>query len=78
MMKIEVFFFAAVKEMLGQYVREMEVPEGTCVDEVVQLLGLEHRQNIPLIFAVNEDFETEDRKLKNRDRLAIMTPMSGG
>ena len=77
-MKIEVFFFAAVKEALGQSVREMEVPEGTYIHEIVRLLGLEHGRNIPLIFAVNEDFETGDRKLENRDRLAIMTPMSGG
>ena len=76
-MKIEVLFFAEIKEALGQSHRFMEVSDGVSISEVVQLLGHE-LEGRTLVFAVNEDFETGDQKLKDQDQLAIMTPMSGG
>ena len=79
-MKIKILFFAGIKEALGQSHRLMEVTDGTSIHEVVQWLGHESAvfQKMPLVFAVNENFETEGRELKDQDQLAIMTPMSGG
>ena len=81
-MKIKVLFFARLKEMFGETSRWVEVPEGSCVRELLEYLtesGAEHVLNeVPLVFAVNENFETDERRLKDRDELAIMTPMSGG
>ena len=60
----------------------MDVPEGSRVGEVAERLVEECDEptlkEIPIIFAVNENFETSDRKLKDQDELAIMTPLSGG
>ena len=81
-MKIEVLFFAELKEIFGESCRFLEIAEGSCVSEVVErLAGLQadpRFKKIPLIFAVNENFETADCELKDRDQLALMTPMSGG
>ena len=81
-MKIKVLFFAQLKEIFGEPCRFVEVPEGSCVGEVAERLVKECAEptlkEIPLIFAVNENFESRDRKLKDRDQMALMTPMSGG
>ena len=80
-MKIEILFFARLREILGES-RLVEVPEGSRVGEVIARLAEECAdpvfKNIPLKFAVNENFETADRELKDRDRLALIMPMSGG
>ena len=81
-MKIKVLFFARLREIFGESCRFDEVPEGSCVGEVAERLVEECDEpalkEIPLIFAVNENFESCDRKLKDQDQLALMTPMSGG
>ena len=81
-MKIKVLFFARLREIFGGSSRWVEVPEGSCVRELLEYLtepGAECvLKEIPLVFAVNENFETEERRLKDQDELAIMTPMSGG
>ena len=81
-MQIKVFFFARLKEIFGQSYRIVTVKEGARIDEVVWLLSQESKElsksEIPLIYAVNENFEEGDKILKTCDELAIMTPMSGG
>ena len=81
-MRVEVLFFAELKEMFGGSRLSLELAEGSSVDEALERLAelqTDRRfQGLPLIFAVNKDFETGGRKLEDRDRLAVMTPMSGG
>ena len=81
-MKIKVLFFARLKEIFGESSCWVEVPEGSCVRELLGYLtepGAEYiLKEFPLIFAVNEEFETDGRRLKDRDELALMMPMSGG
>ena len=80
-MKIKIIFFAELREILGPS-RWIDIPEGSTVGEVVSLLTRESRQlfskKASLVYAVNESFETGEKKLKNHDELALMTPMSGG
>ena len=89
-MIIKVLFFAQLKEIFGQASRFIEVPEGSRVRDVVEILFRESAKSeilrfaqddgnfIPVIFAVNENFETVEKKLTDGDDLAIMTPVSGG
>ena len=81
-MRIELLFFAGIKEALWQTQRFMDVEDGVSIHEVVQLLSAETKellfQTAPLVFAVNENFESGDYRMKSADRLAIMTPMAGG
>jgi molybdopterin converting factor small subunit len=75
-MRIKVLFFAQIKDAFGESERWMEVPEGCSVGNVAKQLL---RGNfIPTLFAVNEQFETVEKILKENDHLAIMTPVSGG
>lgn len=81
-MKVKVLFFAELREIFGEPTRFVEIRDGASIHEVVQ--GLNHEsedlalQKIPLIFAVNGDFESGERLLRDRDELALMIPMSGG
>ena len=81
-MRIQLLFFARLKEIFGESYRVMEVPEGCSVQEAVEKLigesGQPELQEIPLVFAVNENFEDGAKILADQDRLALMTPMAGG
>ena len=89
-MRVKVLFFAQLKEIFGEASRFVEVPEGARVREVVEILFRESAKSeilrfaqndgdfIPVIFAVNENYETVEKKLTDGDDLAIMMPVSGG
>ena len=80
-MKIKILFFAGLKDIFGQS-RLIDIKEGSTIGEVVDLLADESApfclKKDSLVFALNENFETAERKLENHDELALMTPMSGG
>ena len=80
-MKIKIVFFAELKEIFGQS-RLIDLDEGSTIREVVDLLAGEsdrfYSKKTSLVYAVNENFETTEKKLKNSDELALMTPLSGG
>ena len=80
-MKIKIVFFAELKEIFGQS-RLIDLDEGSTVREVVDLLAGESdrfcSKKTSLVYAVNENFETTEKRLQNHDELALMTPMSGG
>ena len=81
-MKIKLLFFARLKEIFGDSWRWMEVDDGSSIAEVLERLVEESGElslkEMPLLFAVNENFETSEKKLASHDQLALMTPMSGG
>lgn len=80
-MKVNVLFFAELGEMFGSH-RLVDAPDGATVGEIADIFSQESErfflQRSSLIYAVNENFETAEKKLADQDRLAIMTPMSGG
>ena len=80
-MRIKVLFFAELKEIFGQS-RLIDLDEGSTIRKIVDLLAGEsdrfYSEKTSLVYAVNENFETTEKKLKNGDELALMTPMSGG
>ena len=80
-MKIKILFFAELKEIFGQS-RFIDIQEGSTIGEIVDLLAGEsgrlYSTKTSLVYAVNENFETAETKLRNGDELALMTPMSGG
>ena len=81
-MKLKILFFSQIKEIFGESERTLDVPEDTTIEGVLHVLSAHSQadffKNLPLIFAVNENFENLDKTLRNADVLAIMTPMSGG
>ena len=80
-MRIKILFFAELKEIFGQS-RLIDIEEGSTIGEVVNLLAGEsdrlYSKKASLVYAVNETFEAPEKKLKDQDELALMTPVSGG
>ncbi len=81
-MKITIKAFASVKDILGFGEREYnllnEITVGDAVkfisQEFVGLKALEKK----LLFAVNEEYCSGERRLRDNDVLAIFPPVSGG
>jgi len=80
-MRIKIIFFAQLRDFFGAE-REMEVANHATIKEVVSSVfdepHAENARGFPLRFAVNECFEQQDKRLKDGDVLALMTPMAGG
>ena len=79
---IQLLFFGRLKEIFGSETRRLEVPEGFSIDGVRLLLSYESEDillnQVPLVYAVNEQFKTGETVLHAGDEVAFMTPMSGG
>jgi len=81
-MKIEVLLFAQLKEARGSGCLCIDVPEGTKIFEAAHLImttpSLRPFNALPLRYAVNEEFRPTDTVLRERDRLALLSPVAGG
>jgi molybdopterin synthase sulfur carrier subunit len=81
-MKIELLFFAQIREAFGTGSEEIDVKNGATVDDVVTMLRQrdEWRKvaRLPVSFAVNERVVDGGRVLEPGDRLVLLTPVSGG
>jgi molybdopterin converting factor small subunit len=80
--KIELLFFAQIKEAFGADGETIDIGEGTTVNEVVGELRTRDQwktvASIPLLYAVNEKIAGGTQVLRPGDRLALLTPISGG
>ena len=81
-MKVRVLLLAQLREIFGKDEWIVQVREGTTVEELacelIQKSGHVLLARIPLLYAVNEQFESGRKKLKDRDVVALMPPVSGG
>ena len=81
-MKIEVLFFAQLRAALGTEREILDVQEGGKVSDVVSALRSRPAWRdialLPLSYAVNEEFVEETCALHDGDRVALLTPVSGG
>ena len=81
-MKITVVAFATASDALGAPEREMEVPEGTRVEELRQRLEAEHPELAPLwprlAVAVDGEVATPDTEIPAGAEVALLPPVSGG
>ena len=76
-MRVKVRLFAGLRERAGTSERDMELDEGSRVDEVWPALGL-GPQPPGLAFAVNRRYVEPDHVLADGDELAVIPPVSGG
>lgn len=81
-MQINVRLFASYRELIGRSTLEVDVPDGTSVEE---LYGALQRQYPPLAelrrfttFAVNRDVVSGETVLDPDDEVAFLQPVSGG
>ena len=81
-MQIQVLFFGACREAVGQheFVNEISTPSSVAQafeDLSVKFPPLKDFGN-SLLFAINEEHSRQDDLLKDGDVLAIFPPVSGG
>lgn len=80
-MRIRLLAFAALQDVLGARELSFEVPAGSTVTDVWELLA-ERNPSLRAVprppAAVNEQYERDDVKLSDGDELAFIPPVSGG
>jgi molybdopterin converting factor subunit 1 len=81
-MTIRVKLFAAMRDLTGDEVVEVEVPDGATVGELRRALGAQLPLARSLLVrsgvAVNHDLAENDRALSASDEVAVIPPVSGG
>ena len=81
-MQINVRLFAGYREAVGQRVITIEVPEGSTVQDVWEVLMGQYERLRPfakiVVGAVNADYATLDMVLHDGDEVAFLPPVAGG
>jgi len=81
-MKVKILLFAHLKEAYGSGDFWLDMPAASTIqDAVSRVMGekkLSSFKNMPLRFAVNEEFRYETQTLNDHDSLAFLSPMAGG
>jgi molybdopterin converting factor subunit 1 len=75
--KVAVKLFAALREQRGAREVELELADGSRVDDVWAALGLGD-EPAGLVYAVNRSYATRDAPLAEGDEVALIPPVSGG
>lgn len=81
-MTIELLLFAQLKDAMGRDRDTLQIEEGDTIDDVVARLRQRAEWQsvaaLPLTFAVNDMAAPGSCVLRHGDRLALLTPFSGG
>ena len=78
-MKINVKYFASLRELMGEANIEIEVDENTSVNDLWQMVT--RNKNIELenvMMAVNMEYVKPEYLLKKEDEVAFFPPVTGG
>ncbi len=80
-MKVQLLFFASLRERTGQKSAELEIPGGMTAAELLEQL----RRDLPgmadagrISLAVNEEYCEPSQVLAEGDEIALIPPVSGG
>ena len=76
-MFIAVRLFAGLRELAGTGSRDLELPDGSSVDDVWSALGLGDEPP-GLLYAVNKKYAETSQALADGDEVALIPPVSGG
>lgn len=81
-MKVNVLFFASCRDLVGSAEREMDLPDGATVGDLMIEIASEHprfREMVPsLMVSVNQDYRERSDVLREGDEVALIPPVSGG
>ena len=80
-MKVRVLYFASYKELTGLSEEEVDLDEGSSVEQLVEALKNEHeslRGFTRISVAVNNEFVRPEAVIRENDRVALFPPVSGG
>jgi molybdopterin converting factor subunit 1 len=78
--RVQLRYFASIREVLGRREEALDVPEGATVESVWQQLierfpGLQQQRYRP---ALNQEYVTPSATLHDGDELVFIPPVSGG
>lgn len=81
-MRIQVLYFASLKDRAGRGDESVDVPDGTDLRALARLLEERHPPLVGALghirFAVNQQFVVASTALRDRDEVALIPPVSGG
>lgn len=81
-MRVTVLYFAVFRERLARADEVIDLPDGKCVQDAIELLASRHPAIAALRgkfrVAVNEEFAAESHVLADGDELALIPPVAGG
>jgi len=81
-MKVKVKLFAILRERAGTAEITKEIQEGSTVADLWAALQQDYPRlavpGIRLLYAVNQDYVSPDRVLRNSDEVVFVPPVSGG
>lgn len=82
MIRVNVLFFAIVRERLGERSQELEIPKGSSISDLWVTLNATHPGMDALKphirTAVNMDFADDSYVLQDGDEVALIPPVAGG
>ncbi|HUO70212.1 MAG TPA: molybdenum cofactor biosynthesis protein MoaE [Solirubrobacteraceae bacterium] len=76
-MHIRIRLFAMLRERAGAGELELEVPEGACVQDVLDRVSA-LTDGLRVVIAVNQEYADPQSPLHAGDELALIPPVSGG
>jgi molybdopterin converting factor subunit 1 len=83
-MRVDVLYFAVLKDVFGREREELELPAGATVSRLLELLrerevpGVTGRFWDSIAVAVNQEYARADAVLEDGDEVALLPPVSGG
>ena len=79
-MRVRVLFFGATADLVGMREIELPISDRESASDVVEKFASEHPEikNHKLLLAINEEYAAPDTRLKDGDKLAVFTAVSGG
>ncbi len=80
-MKIEILAFGIAKDIIKNRTLSLELPDGSNVGTLkTELINRypEFQKLKSLAIAVNEEYQTDDFNLREKDEAVIIPPVSGG
>ena len=81
-MTIKVLFFASCRDLIGTGEREMTLPDGATVTDLISELASEQARFTDLapslMISINQAYVKRDAKLQDGDEVAFIPPVSGG
>jgi len=81
-LKVNLLYFSSIKDTLGKSREEIELPEGSTISDLVEILENKYPQIFEnlgsVMFAINEEYADKENPLKEGDTVALIPPVSGG
>ena len=78
-MRIQVHYFAVLREKRGMSMEILEVEEGTTMAGLfAQIFGETELANLPVLFAMNQSYVEADCPITDRAEVSFLPPLGGG